>query len=80
MSLVLSDFPSLSKNISSCVPGINLLFVAVHEIGHALGLGHSEVLGSIMYPTYGGYDPNLQLHSDDRVIIQYLYGESQNSL
>lgn len=54
--------------------GIHLLSVAVHEIGHAIGLEHSNVKGSIMWPSYNGYTPSLKLHNDDINGIQSLYG------
>lgn len=50
----------------------DLVTVAAHEFGHALGLGHSSVTGSIMEPFYGG--PHRFLHSDDVAGIQSLYG------
>ncbi|KAL9978987.1 hypothetical protein ACROYT_G016576 [Oculina patagonica] len=54
--------------------GINLLWVAVHEFGHSLGLDHTNIEEAIMYPYYTGYVPNMQLHSDDIAGIQSLYG------
>jgi len=54
--------------------GTDLLWVAVHEIGHAIGLDHSRVRGSIMWPTYFRCDSNLKLGPDDISGIQSLYG------
>lgn len=51
--------------------------VAVHEFGHALGMGHSTVSGATMFPSVsGGTTSNRSLHADDIAGVQALYGTS----
>jgi hypothetical protein len=51
---------------------IDFYTVALHELGHALGLGHSTVSGSVMEAFYGGQRRNLT--ADDIAGIQAIYG------
>ena len=58
----------------STVHGTSLLYIAVHELGHALGLAHSNVPNAVMAPAYSeGMAANLRL--DDINGIQAIYGK-----
>ena len=54
--------------------GINLLQAIVYEIGHSLGLDHTTVGEVVMFPSYRSYKGTLQLHEDNVMAIQKLYG------
>lgn len=55
--------------------GVNLDWVALHEFGHSLGLDHSTVRESVMYPWYKGFLEDIKLTSDDINGIRALYGK-----
>ncbi|XP_033611474.1 matrix metalloproteinase-17 isoform X2 [Cryptotermes secundus] len=53
--------------------GVDFFTVAVHELGHSLGLAHSPVSTSIMFPYYKGHQNNFQLGYDDILAMYELY-------
>ena len=55
--------------------GVDLLWLAVHELGHSLGLDHTYHPDSVMFAYYIGHNPDLKLDSDDVLGIQSLYGK-----
>ena len=54
--------------------GSRLLLVATHELGHALGIGHSEDKNALMAPSHDEWKGEVKLNSDDVKAIQALYG------
>ncbi|KAI4314265.1 hypothetical protein L6164_027192 [Bauhinia variegata] len=63
---------------SSLSSSVDLESVAVHEIGHLLGLGHSSEQDAIMYPTISSRTRRVELNVDDINGIQELYGSNPN--
>ena len=62
---------------SGCASGAYIEDIAVHELGHMLGLGHSSTTDASMYPSYQYCSQQFRtLASDDITGIRALYGTS----
>ncbi|XVF73475.1 hypothetical protein PTKIN_Ptkin12aG0204000 [Pterospermum kingtungense] len=57
---------------------VDLESVAVHEIGHLLGLAHSPVKEAVMYPSLKPREKKVDLSIDDIQGVQSLYGSNPN--
>ncbi|XP_009624303.1 metalloendoproteinase 2-MMP-like [Nicotiana tomentosiformis] len=75
---VINGVPIDEGNFFSILSAVDLESVAVHEIGHLLGLGHSSVEDSIMYPSLAAGTRRVELANDDIQGVQVLYGSNPN--
>lgn len=60
-------------DVTELYQGMDFFTVAVHEIGHSLGLSHSPVADSVMYPYYKGPQKSFALGYDDILAMYELY-------
>ncbi|EEF50308.1 Metalloendoproteinase 1 precursor, putative [Ricinus communis] len=67
------DFESEKSKVA-----VDLESVAVHEIGHLLGLAHSSVKEAVMYPSLKPRKKKVDLSVDDIQGVQALYGSNPN--
>ena len=66
------DLPDLSGCSRACIlMWLATRTVVLHEVGHAVGLSHTDVLGAVMYPSYSSPIP---LHPDDLAGYCAVYG------
>ena len=62
-------------NVTETGSGMDFFTVAQHEIGHFLGLSHSPVSDSVMYPYYKGKQGNQGVGYDDVLAMYELHSQ-----
>jgi hypothetical protein len=69
------DYSSTGES-NGCSGEFYIEGIMVHEVGHVIGIGHSNVAGSTMYPSVGYCDNGpASLSNDDKAAEGDLYGD-----
>lgn len=67
-------FQFFGINDSCSGNGFYIWYIAMHELGHGLGLGHPSDPTAIMFARARRCDPRTELEQDDIDGVQYIYG------
>lgn len=70
------DDENWKENATHLSEGVDFTSVAIHELGHSLGLAHSPVFSSIMFPYYKGPIESRDLNYDDVMAMYELYSKT----
>jgi Matrixin len=74
------DFKWTTGKTNSGADTYKILPVAVHELGHSVGLTHSAIFNATMFFASQGDDRAETLDPDDVAGVRFLYGPRQNDL
>jgi hypothetical protein len=80
-NVILSSNVSLAAETShgNSLNAIDMQNIALHELGHSLGLGHSNFTGDIMYPAYSLLSPPILISTLDVYGLSTIFAWLQNT-
>ena len=80
-NVILSSNISLAAETShgNSLNTIDMQNIALHEVGHSLGLGHSNFTGDIMYPAYTILSPPILISTLDAYGLSTIFAWLQNT-
>jgi matrix metalloproteinase-20 (enamelysin) len=69
-----AEFWSVDVGSDKAPQALDLTSVAIHEVGHVIGLAHSPVRKSVMFPSIAPHHTKRDLSEDDVQGVRQLYG------
>lgn len=69
-----AEFWSVDVGRDKAPQALDLTSVAIHEVGHVIGLAHSPVRKSVMFPSIAPHHTKRKLSEDDVQGVRQLYG------